>query len=193
MKRLILATLIVMGAFMTTVTAQTWNDSIRDRDMNRDRDRDRDTVQTSDHKEFMRKAAESGLAEVQMGKLAQSKGYSQSVKNYGSMMERDHSKANQTLQTLAGKKSYTLPKRTSDSMQQTYDRLSKKTGEDFDKAFIDQMVKDHRDVIDLFEKEIKNGNDPEIKTWATQILPTLKQHLQHALDIQQELNRAKKK
>src|SRR3546814_3376012 len=58
----------------------------------------------------------------------------------------------------------------------TYENFSEKTGDDFDKEYIDQMVKDHRDVIDDFEEEAREGNDPEIKSWASGKLTTLRHH-----------------
>lgn len=142
--------------------------------------------QNSD-KAFMEKAAESGLAEVMLGKLGQNQGSSQTVKDYGMMMEKDHTKANQELISLAQQQNITLPTALPASMQSDYDALEKKSGNDFDKAFMDQMVADHQKVIELFEMEAKNGKNEQVRTWAQRTLPTLKQHLEHAKEIRKNL------
>lgn len=144
------------------------------------------TTQNSD-KAFMEKAAESGMAEVMFGKLAQTQGNSQKVKDYGMMMEKDHTKANQELMSLAKQQNITLPTALPAPMQSDYDALKKKSGNDFDKAFMDQMVADHQKVVALFETEAKNGNNEEVRTWAERTLPTLKQHLEHAKEIRNNL------
>lgn len=142
--------------------------------------------QNSD-KAFMEKAAESGMAEVMFGKLAQSQASSQKVKDYGMMMEKDHTKANQELMSLAKQQNITLPTSLPTKMQTDYDALQKKSGNDFDKAFVDQMVADHQKVITLFEAEAKNGKNEQVRTWAERTLPTLKQHLEHAKEIRNNL------
>lgn len=136
---------------------------------------------------FMEKAAESGMAEVMFGKLAQSQANSQKVKDYGMMMEKDHTKANEELLGLAKQQNITLPTALASKTQNDYDALQKKSGNDFDKSFIDQMIADHQKVIQLFEIEAKNGKNEQVRTWAELTLPTLKQHLEHAKEIRSNL------
>lgn len=136
---------------------------------------------------FIQKAAESGMAEVMFGKLAQSQANSQKIKDYGMMMEKAHTKANQELLGLAKQQNITLPTALPAPMQSDYDALQKKSGNDFDKAFMDQMIADHQKAINLFEMEAKNGKNEQVRTWAENTLPTLKQHQQHARDIRKDL------
>lgn len=126
--------------------------------------------------EFAMKAAEGGMMEVMMGELAQKNGASREVKDFGKMMVTDHSKANDELKALAAQKNINLPSTLGNEKQDKYNDLAKKTGKDFDKDYIDLMVKDHEHDIDEFKEEADKGNDPDIKAFAAKTLPTLQHH-----------------
>ena len=129
---------------------------------------------------FAFKAAQGGLAEVQMGQLATQKASNSDVKAFGQQMVDDHSKANEELKEVAAKKGMTLPSSISTKDQATYEHLSKLEGAAFDRAYIADMVKDHRTDVAEFEKEGNSGSDPDIKGFASKTLPTLKHHLEMA-------------
>src|SRR4051812_39822143 len=133
----------------------------------------------SDHG-FVTKAAQGGLAEVKLGTLATQKASSPDVKQFGQQMVDDHSKANDELKQLASSKGITLPTDTDASHQAKYDRLSKLSGADFDKAYMKEMVSDHRTDVYEFRRESEHGSDPDVKAWAGKTLPTLEHHLQMA-------------
>ncbi len=130
-----------------------------------------------DDADFAVNAANGGMEEVQMGQLASQNAMNQRVKDFGAMMVKDHSDANNKLKSLAASKNVTLPATISNDAQKDYDKLSKKTGKDFDKAYIDMMVDDHKKDIKDFQKEAQNGKDPDIKNFASTTLPTLQMHL----------------
>lgn len=134
--------------------------------------------------DFAVKAANGGMMEVELGKIAQEKGVSQRVKDFGAMMVRDHGKANDELKAIAGNKNIALPDSVGSDHHDHIVDMSKKTGKDFDKAYIDMMVSDHKDDIDMFEKASTNLTDPELKAFATNTLPTLKAHQDSAKAIQ---------
>jgi putative membrane protein len=75
------------------------------------------------------------------------------------------------------------PPRRGRAEQATYDRLAKRSGPAFDKAYADDMVKDHEEVIAAFEKEASSGQKPDIKAFASKTLPTLQDHLKMAQDM----------
>ena len=129
---------------------------------------------------FMNKAAQGGMAEVELGKLAQQKAANQAVKDFGSQMEKDHTKANDELKELAAKENVTLPTDLDAKDQALKSRLEKMSGAQFDKAYMDHMVRDHKEDVQEFKREATNGKDPEVKKWASDTLPTLEQHLQLA-------------
>lgn len=133
--------------------------------------------------EFAVKAADGGMMEVMMGELAQKNSTMQELKDYGSMLVTDHTKANDELKALAAKKNINLPGAMSEDHQKKYDDMAKKTGADFDKDFIDMMIDDHQHDIDLFKDEADHGNDAEIKTFAANTLPTLQKHLDRIKQI----------
>lgn len=125
-------------------------------------------------------AASGGMLEVQLGELAQKNGVSQGVKDFGKMMATDHSKANEELKSIAAAKNITLPAMMGNDDQKTYDDLAKKTGTDFDKAYMSEMVDDHESDVKEFKKEASDGKDAELKAFAAKMVPTLEQHLQMA-------------
>lgn len=153
------------------------NDSLSNNEMMADKD----------DADFAVKAADGGLAEVSAGQLAVKKASNQDVNDFGQMMIDDHSKANEELKALASQKGITLPTATSDEKTNDLQKLSEKTGADFDKAFMDQMVKDHKKTIDLFEKAEKNAKDADIRAFAQKTLPTLRSHLDRAQQLQDQL------
>ncbi len=127
--------------------------------------------------DFAVKAANGGMMEVELGKLAEKKATSKAVKDFAAMMVKDHSKANDELKSLAAEKNITLPSAPGDDMQKQIDNLSKDSTGEFDKDYIDKMVSDHNDDISLFEKAAKNSPDSAIKNFAVKALPTLYKHL----------------
>jgi putative membrane protein len=136
---------------------------------------------------FMTKAADGGMSEVQMGQIAQQKGSNQRVKDFGSMMVNDHSKANDELKSIAGQKSVTLPDSISAEHKKMMTDLQKKKGKDFDKAYIDMMVDDHQKDVSEFEKASNETKNPDVKSWIDKTLPTLRMHLDSAKAIQGSL------
>lgn len=139
--------------------------------------------QMEDISDFMTKVASSGMMEVELGKLAQEKGTSQDVKNFGQMMVTDHTKANDNLKQLAMQKNIVLP----DSMGQAHmdhvNELREKTGAEFDKAYIEMMVEAHETDIDLFQNAANDMQDAEVKSFASTTLPVLQQHQERAKQI----------
>lgn len=148
-----------------------------------------DNTNMEDDTKFAVAAADGGMLEVQLGQLAQANGSAPQVKQLGQMMVDDHSKANDELKQAAAQKNISLPATLSEKSQKTYDDLSKKTGADFDKAYASLMVDDHKEDINLFQKEADNGKDADLKTWAAGKIPTL----QHHLEMAQAANDAVKK
>jgi len=129
-----------------------------------------------DHK-FYKTAAEGGLAEVQLGQLAEDKATDDAVKQFGAKMVTDHSSVNQKLQQLAQSKNITLPTSPSVMEMASKTKLEVLSGNTFDKSYIKGMVKDHEEDIALFKREARSGKDPDAKAFAVATLPTLQEHL----------------
>lgn len=135
--------------------------------------------------DFAVKAASGGMMEVQLGDAAQQQAAGTRIKEFGNMMVRDHSKANDELKTLAVSKNITLPDSVGEDHKKHIDDLMKKKGTEFDRAYIDMMVDDHKEDIDMFEKAANNLKDPDLKAFAARTLPTLRAHLDSAQTIQE--------
>src|SRR6202047_716371 len=132
---------------------------------------------------FAKEAAQGGMAEVKLGQLAQEKGSSDSVKSFGKRMVDDHSKAGDKLKEVASRESITLPTDISAKDQAIYNRLSKLNGAAFDRAYARAMVKDHETDVAAFQKEANAGKDDSLKSFASETLPTLQDHLKQAKEI----------
>jgi len=127
-------------------------------------------------KDFMTEAAQGGMAEVKLGELAKDKAQNDAVKKFGDRMVTDHTKVNDELKSLASKKGVTLPADLSSQDQKIYDDLSKLSGAEFDKAYMDAMVKDHDTDVGVFKKVAKVAKDKDIREFATKTLPILQSH-----------------
>lgn len=131
-------------------------------------------------RQFVMEAARGGMAEVELGQLASDKAQSDAVKQFAQRMVTDHGKANDELKALAQSKNITLPTELDAKHKSTKDRLSKLSGAQFDRAYMQEMVSDHQKDVSEFRKQSQSAKDAELKAWATKTLPTLQEHLQMA-------------
>lgn len=138
----------------------------------------------ADDRDFVMEAASGGLMEVTLGKLAQTNASSAQVKEFGQMMVTDHSKANKELKAVASKKNMTLSETPAEKQQKMIDDLKTKKGADFDKAYVEMMVDDHKEDVEKFKDEANKGNDADVKAFAAKTVPVLQKHLDHIQKIQ---------
>ena len=138
--------------------------------------------------EFAKQAAGGGQAEVELGRLATEQSQNDEVTQYGQTLVDEHTAANEKLKQIAEEKGIELSSDLPDEAQEAKDSLSQMTGLDFDRAFIEQMVSDHERTIDLFDKQAQQGQDAELKAFAENTLPTLREHLDEAQRIEEELS-----
>jgi putative membrane protein len=126
---------------------------------------------------FLVDAANGGMAEVALSRLAAEKSSNAAVKNFARMMITDHTAANDQVKTLAAQKNVTLPADVSEENRKTADDLMKKTGKDFDKDYVDIMQKDHEKTVKMFENAASNIKDADVISFANNTLPKLRAHL----------------
>ncbi len=127
---------------------------------------------------FFHKLAEGGMAEVDFGKLAEQKSTNPKVKSFAQMMVKDHSAANEKLESLASSQHITLPRTLDAAHDAEKTKLEGLTGQSFDKSYIQSQVKAHEKTLNLLEKEISSGQDPQAKALAQQVLPTIREHME---------------
>jgi len=142
---------------------------------------------SSDSTKFATNAAQAGLAEVELGRLAVRLGSNPAVQSFGQKMIVDHSQANTELQTIAGKKKLELPRDVNANQRSTIDKLSKLSGAQFDKEYVADMVSDHEAAAKDFESQANKGNDAELKAFAAKTLPAIQRHLQMARDLSNQV------
>lgn len=194
MKKIVL----VFSLTVATYTFQACNsgsstqDSVDSaKDMNAMKDTtammNRDSVITTpvdkDASDFAVNVANAGMKEVALSQLAMQNATEQRVKDFASMMIKDHNEAADKLKGIANTKNITLPAKVGDDAQKDIDKLSKKTGNDFDKDYMHMMLSDHKKAADDFQKAAKDCKDPDLKNFAIQTLPTILMHLDSAKAI----------
>ena len=135
---------------------------------------------------FLVNVADVGMTEVELGRLAQDNASSKRVKEFARMMVMDHSKGNDELKTLAANKNVTLPKSIGEEHQKKIDDLKKKTGKDFDRAYMDMMEDGHESTVKDFEGKTDNS-DADVKAFVNKMLPTLRMHLDSAKAIKKAI------
>lgn len=142
---------------------------------------------TTSKNEFVNKAAMGGMMEVALGKLAQTNARSKEVKEFGKLLEKDHSKANDELKSITASKNITLPSSLNADQANHLKEMSTKKDDAFDKAYIDMMVEDHVEDIEEFKKAAASNPDPDIKNFATKILPVIQNHLLIAKNLKAKM------
>lgn len=187
MKKLFYLSAIVAGfTFQACNNQQSSNDSVDSAEAINDST----LAHSGDHSsDFLIETASGGLMEVELGKLAQSNASSQRVKNFASMMVTDHTKANNELMALAQSKNITLPATMGEDHQEMMNDLKGKTGAEFDKAYMEMMVEDHKEDIENFEEASEDTKDADVSAFASKTLPVLKMHADSAKAIHEAVKK----
>jgi putative membrane protein len=139
---------------------------------------------SADHT-FVKKMAQGGMAEVELGKLAAKNASSPEVKAFGQRMVDDHGKAGDELKTIAEKKSIAWPTSLDAKSQALHDKLATLNGDAFDRAYVKAMLSDHKKDAAELKTESKSGKDPDVKEWAAKTLSTVESHLSEVEKINQ--------
>ncbi|OQP57641.1 hypothetical protein A3860_08395 [Niastella vici] len=135
---------------------------------------------------FLVDVADVNMTEVKLGQMAKDKASSQRVKNFGDMMVRDHTSADNELRTLAANKNVTLPTSVGTDHQNKINALSKKSGRRFDKACMDIMEDGHEETVRDFNRN-KDNKNADVAAFVNKMLPTLQMHLDSAKAIKKAL------
>lgn len=143
--------------------------------------------------QFINDAAKGNRAEIELGKLVESKAKDPGVKQFAKMMQTDHAKALGQLEQIAQSKNLTLPDGIPDDAQDLETKLSSESGKDMEKDYMDGMVKDHQKDVKDFQDATQNLQDNDVKQWAENTLPTLQRHLKRAEQVDSKLNGGKAK
>ena len=138
-------------------------------------------------KQFMMAAASGGNTEVMASQVALTMAKNDRVKNFANMMVNDHTQANNELKSMATRMNVTLPDSVMPKQHDELETLRKTSGKNFDKQYMDMMVKDHKETVAKFQKASQNLDNNDLKTWASNTLPKLQMHLDSAQAIQKSV------
>ena len=133
--------------------------------------------------QYFREMAQDNMAEVEAGKLAQQQASDEQVKEFGEQMVKDHGQMLQAQKKMASAKGVEMPKQPKKEHQAAMKKLQKAEGEQFDTAFMSQMVKDHEKSLKQVREAAKNAKDPELKAMAEKAAPVIEKHLQMAKQL----------
>lgn len=139
-----------------------------------------------DPAQFAKKAAHGNMLEVELGELAADKAQNEAVKQFGERMVQDHSKAQEKLEAAAEEADVDLPDGLDEKGQKKVEEMESKSGAEFDKAYMDEMVKDHEKDIQLYEQQSDAGEGP-IQSYAAETLPVLRHHHELAEQARQQV------
>ncbi len=142
---------------------------------------------SKEDREFMSEAAIGGMYEVVLGEQIAKKATDPDVRAFAAKMVADHSKANEELKQLAAKKGFTMPAQLDEDHRESIEELTKLSGPELDRKYIDEMVDDHEDDVDEFRDAAKDAKDPEIRAWAGKTLRVLEGHLAEAKRLKERL------
>jgi putative membrane protein len=140
--------------------------------------------------QFAQEAAMGGLKEAALGGLARQRAEDHQVMQFGQRMVQDHGQTNERLMAIAEEKGIQLPQELPDDVQQSYEDLQQLSDAGFDQAYMDEMVTDHENSVELFERQAQSGQDPDLRAFAEESLPTLREHLQLAEEIRAQVTAA---
>lgn len=141
--------------------------------------------------DFVKKAGEAGVAEVEMGKLGSAKATNAEVKAFAQRMVKDHTKANEQLTAAAKAKGLKVPTEPGimhKGMKEKFEHQS--ADKDFNHDFMQQMVRDHESAVELFRTASADSTlDPDLRALAKKTLPTLEEHLADARKLEAKLGK----
>jgi putative membrane protein len=141
--------------------------------------------------QFVDFAAQTDMMEAHLGQVAAEQAASQNVKDFAQMLVTDHTNDYNQLTAAAGKASLTVPKGLDAAHDKMIAPLAKMKGAAFDRRFAQEMVTGHQKAIAEYQRESQNGQNADLKAYATQALPTLEKHLQAARDLGPSKGKAK--
>jgi putative membrane protein len=138
---------------------------------------------SSADKQFVRMAAEANMTEANMAQMAEKDATKQDVKDYARKLEQDHSQAYSDLLDLSQKIGQPIPRGINIRRNASATQLMHMKGDGFDRAYVKDEIQDHEKAVAMFQREADHGTDPDVKAYATKVLPTLHEHLEKAKEL----------
>lgn len=180
--------ILIMGSMCSrnqTLVSEEFNELDN---INRVNYNDNSAIAIDQYAELLTKVTEMQFEAIMLGELAQQKGNSAQVIEFGKMMVEEHNLSHYELKTLVQTKSVSIPISCTERSKRLYDDLNLKTGNDFGKTYSDMMVDQHEDAIILYKKVIDQTEDSEIRIWATKRLSASRTHHERAKELKNKID-----
>jgi len=137
--------------------------------------------------DFMMKASQANLAEIDMARIALEKSDNSDVRDYANMIRSDHTSALEDLTDLMKDKNVSQPQTLPAETHQDIDRMNNLTGPELDREFMNMMVSDHQKEVEMFRDQQAIAQSDDVKKYVEDILPKLEMHLDKAQQLQSKL------
>lgn len=187
LKKIFIIPLLVLSLAACNQTKSKDSEKVAEKHNDLKADKNPELEKIEDDSKFVVKATSGVTMETELGSYAVEHAVTPGVKKFGENMVKDHSKDKIELKKLAIDKKITIPARTGEDFQKHINDITAKKGIEFDKAYMNFMVGDHKDDISEFQSEAKDGKDVDIKAFAAKGIPVLQHHLMMAKSLNDQL------
>ena len=135
-------------------------------------------------REFVLQAEKSNIQERVLGRMAEEKSQNGGVRKYGKMVVTDHNNASQKLVDIMEKNGIAQPRTLTEERSDAVDKMQGMSGDAFDREFVNMMVQEHQKSVNAFRLEVETAQNPDVRNYAKNMVPTLERHLKDAQDLQ---------
>ena len=136
---------------------------------------------------FLRQASKGGLLEVSLAELAAGRSSNREIQEVANKLLEDHRQANERVKAFVERQRVALPTELG-KHQLDVDRLAQLSGPEFGKAYLKEMIEHHEQAVATFQREAEEGTDPHIRAWASELVSTLRGHLQMIRGVAEKLS-----
>jgi putative membrane protein len=142
---------------------------------------------TPAEQDFMIKAAQAHLAEVDMARIVMQKSQNSDVKDFANMIQSDHTDAYEDLTDLMRNKGMSPPDILSPDAKADIEKITALSGPELNREFVNTMVADHQKALEMFRDQVNIAQSPDVRKYAEDLIPTLEMHLEKAQKLQSKL------
>jgi putative membrane protein len=173
---------LILGGMTLALTACNRNPTVQAA-----RDERQQPTATPAEQDFMIKAAQANLAEIDMARIVMQKSQNQEVRDFANMIQGDHTDALEDLTDLMRDKGMSPPSVLSPEAKADIERMISLSGPEMDREFINTMVADHQKALEMFRDQANIAQSPDVRRYAEDLIPKLEMHLEKAQKLQSKL------
>lgn len=167
--------------------ALTLNGCNRNRTVEAAREDRQQPSATPAEQDFMIKAAQANLAEIDMARIIMQKSQNKDLRDFANMIQSDHTDALEDLTDLMRDKGMSPPNTLSPEIKVDIEKMTALSGPDLDREFANAMVADHQKALEMFRDQANIAQSPDVRKYAEDLIPKLEMHLEKAQKLQSRL------